>query len=102
MVKISRIENIQDETGNCPECGGNAKWRSPFYVCEVCGLALRRHEYERMHAAAKEKIWEARESSVYEDPDKKDKKRREYLDWFLSKKNYKNYKCGSYKDKIKY
>lgn len=67
----------------CPECGGPAKWRSPFYVCEVCGLALRRHEYERMHNLNKDRLFEARETP---DVDEKQKRRKAYLDWWNSSK----------------
>ncbi|MHA2244940.1 MAG: hypothetical protein ACXADY_08210 [Candidatus Hodarchaeales archaeon] len=67
----------------CPECGGKSKWNPPFYVCSVCGLALRRAEYERMVYKQKETLWEAQRE---EDIDKKRKKNRDYLDWYLGKK----------------
>lgn len=68
----------------CPECGGKSKWTPPFYVCSVCGLALRRQEYERMVYKQKETLWEAQQQ--IEDIDKKRKKNRDYLDWYLGKK----------------
>ena len=69
----------------CPECGGLAKWRSPFYVCTVCGLALRRREYERMHDNQKSVLYKA-QIDDHESGDKKRRKEREYLDWFLGSK----------------
>ena len=70
---------------SCPECGGKAKWEPPFYVCSVCGLALRRQEYQRLVDKQKETLREAQveQSESY---DKKRKKNREYLDWYLGKK----------------
>ncbi len=69
----------------CPECGGISKWNPPFYVCSVCGLALRRQEYERMVDKQKEALWEAQEEQN-EGTDKKRKRNREYLDWYLGSK----------------
>ncbi len=69
----------------CPECGGISKWNPPFYVCSVCGLALRRQEYERMVDKQKEALWEAQEEQS-EGTDKKRKRNREYLDWYLGSK----------------
>ena len=69
----------------CPECGGKAKWNSPFYVCTVCGLALRRREYERMHDKQKAALYNAQITET-EESDKKRRKEKEYLDWFLGKK----------------
>ena len=68
----------------CPECGGISKWNPPFYVCSVCGLALRRQEYERLVDKQKEALWEAQQQS--EEMDKKRKRNKDYLDWYLGKK----------------
>lgn len=74
----------------CPECGGLAKWRSPFYVCTVCGLALRRREYERMHDSQRTMVLEAQVDEARDEEaaafGKKRKKQKDYLDWYLGKK----------------
>lgn len=70
----------------CPECSGEAKWQSPFYVCTVCGLALRRREYERMHHRQKTALWEAQQDDQEDEHEKKRKKHKEYEDWFLGSK----------------
>ncbi len=51
----------------------------------MCGLALRRREYERMHDKQKEVVYDAQITRDEED-NKKRRKEREYLDWFLGKK----------------
>ena len=70
----------------CPECGGKAKWQSPFYVCTICGLALRRREYERMHDQQKDILVEAQIDRAEEEFGRKRKRNREYLDWYLGSK----------------
>ena len=40
MFKISRIENIKDETGKCPECGGKVIVNSFEIICKECGLVI--------------------------------------------------------------
>ncbi|MHA2223783.1 MAG: hypothetical protein ACXAC8_01045 [Candidatus Hodarchaeales archaeon] len=78
----------------CPECGGKAKWESPFYVCSVCGLALRRREYEREHDRVRNQVLKAQADTSQEDKNQdqnqdfihKRKRNREYLDWFLGSK----------------
>ncbi|MFX1515843.1 MAG: hypothetical protein ACFFC6_05995 [Promethearchaeota archaeon] len=70
----------------CPECGGISKWNPPFYVCSVCGLALRRQEYERMVQQQKEALLEAQYEEGLGEQDKKRKRNREYLDWYLGSK----------------
>ena len=70
----------------CPECGGKAKWQSPFYVCTVCGLALRRQEYERMQFRQKTELWEAQLDEEENEFSKKRKRHKEYEDWFLGSK----------------
>jgi len=63
----------------CPECGGELKFdRSRYmYVCRACGLSLTRQEYDRAREARAEPIEEA---------DERERLRREYLKWWLSKK----------------
>jgi hypothetical protein len=73
------------KVARCPECGGLAKWQSPFYVCTVCGLALRRREYERMVDRQKQALYDAQIDKV-EEEDKKRKRNRDYLDWYLGSK----------------
>ena len=70
---------------SCPECGGKAKWEPPFYVCGVCGLALRRQEYQRLVDKQKEALFQAQVEQS-ESHDKKRKRNRDYLDWYLGKK----------------
>lgn len=74
-----------NQLARCPECGGLAKWQPPFYVCTVCGLSLRRREYERMTDRQKKALYEA-QIDKFEEEDKKRKRNREYLDWFLGSK----------------
>ncbi len=83
---IVSIENEVKIIAKCPECGGLAKWRSPFYVCTVCGLALSRRDYERMHDKQKSVLYDA-QLEEHENLDKKRKKEREYLDWYLGSKD---------------
>lgn len=63
----------------CPECGGELKFdRSRYmYVCRACGLSLTRQEYDRAREAGAEPMEEA---------DERERLRREYLKWWLSKK----------------
>ncbi len=70
----------------CPECGGVAKWQSPFYVCTVCGLALRRREYERYHDRLKEQLIEAQIDKEEEEFKKRSRRHKDYEDWFLGSK----------------
>ena len=65
---------------NCPECGGQARWRSPFYVCEICGLSLRRHELERAQNKLEDEVWDARFGG--EQIDDREKRKREYEQWY--------------------
>ncbi|MFX0051146.1 MAG: hypothetical protein ACFE8U_07630 [Candidatus Hermodarchaeota archaeon] len=74
-----------NKLAKCPECGGLAKWESPFYVCTVCGLALRRREYERLRDRQKADLYEA-QIDQFEEENKKRKRNREYLDWYLGSK----------------
>jgi len=64
----------------CPECGGEMFYisRLKHYVCRSCGLTLTLQEIIEL----REKTKENRES----DEDEKRKARKEYLQWWLSKK----------------
>jgi len=64
---------------SCPDCGGEMKWKNPFYVCQICGLALRKHEYQRYRQKKEEETWEMRYGE-----DEEEKKKEEYEKWFLS------------------
>ena len=69
----------------CPECSGKMSWKSPFYVCKVCGLSLRRHELERAQDKLEDEIWDARYGEERDDRSKK--RQKEYLDWYLKSKD---------------
>jgi hypothetical protein len=64
----------------CPECGGNMRYISltKRYVCKSCGLTLTYQELIEMRDRLK-----ARAEPEYE---VKKKLRKEYLQWWLSKK----------------
>jgi hypothetical protein len=49
-------------------------------------LALRRQEYERMVQKQKEALLEAQYEEGLGEQDKKRKRNREYLDWYLGSK----------------
>jgi DNA-directed RNA polymerase subunit M/transcription elongation factor TFIIS len=64
----------------CPECGGEMLYisRMKHYVCRSCGLSLTHQE-----------LFEIREKSLehYEqDEEERKRMRKEYLQWWLSKK----------------
>ena len=64
----------------CPECGGEMKFdrRQNMYVCLECGLAMTRHElYQSREQLMKEIYGEERNKNDY---------KKEYLKWWLSKK----------------
>lgn len=63
---------------SCPDCGAEMKWRNPFYVCTICGLALRKHEYERYKQKKEDETFQAR----YDEEDDS-KKQKDYLKWFI-------------------
>ncbi|MFQ5979733.1 MAG: hypothetical protein ACE5OZ_16510 [Candidatus Heimdallarchaeota archaeon] len=65
----------------CPDCNGKMKWLTPFYVCQRCGLSLRRHELERMQDKIRDDLWDARYG---QNEDEKSKRRREMVEWYLS------------------
>ncbi len=66
----------------CPECAGTMKYdpRSGNQVCQRCGLAVSRAELDR--------LWDEQRSSFREEDEEREKsqRRRDYLDWWLGKK----------------
>jgi len=64
----------------CPECGGEMRYEiaTKHNVCKSCGLSVTHQEH-----------WELREKNRpnMETPEeKRNKQRKEYLKWWLSKK----------------
>ena len=68
----------------CPECAGPMKYALYRYTCKRCGLSLTRIELDDL----KEKL---RDQVKYEKTKdfEKEKRRKEYLDWYLSSKDEK-------------
>ena len=64
----------------CPECGGEMGYdaRIRRYICKSCGLSLTSQELMEL----KDKF---RPEST--DEDERKKKRKEYLDWWFSRKD---------------
>jgi DNA-directed RNA polymerase subunit M/transcription elongation factor TFIIS len=64
----------------CPECGGEMLYTSATkrYVCKSCGLSLTPQELMEMREQARDRA----------PPEEEEKKRvrKEYLQWWLSKK----------------
>jgi hypothetical protein len=48
-------------------------------VCTICGLSLRRHEFERAQDSLDDQVWEVRYG---EKDDDRAKRRREYETWW--------------------
>jgi ribosomal protein L37AE/L43A len=64
----------------CPECGGEMHYAiaTKHYICKSCGLSVTQQE-----------LWELREKlrpKTETDEDERQKHRKEYLKWWLSKK----------------
>jgi anaerobic ribonucleoside-triphosphate reductase len=64
----------------CPECGGEMQYAitTKHYTCKSCGLSVTQQE-----------LWELREKlrpKTETDEDERQKERKEYLKWWLSKK----------------
>ncbi|MCG3222669.1 MAG: hypothetical protein H7641_14915 [Candidatus Heimdallarchaeota archaeon] len=69
----------------CQDCGGEVKWKPPFYVCLDCGLSFRRGEFEQVKKTIKEEFKEEMGESD-EEIDRKDRRRkRDYHDWLMKK-----------------
>jgi len=64
----------------CPECGGEMQYAiaTKHYICKSCGLSVTQQE-----------LWELREKlrpKTETDEDERQRERKEYLKWWLSKK----------------
>jgi tRNA(Ile2) C34 agmatinyltransferase TiaS len=64
----------------CPECGGDMQYAiaTKHYICKSCGLSVTQQE-----------LWELREKlrpNFETAEDERQKERKEYLKWWLSKK----------------
>ncbi len=64
----------------CPECGGELRYdpASKHYICKSCGLSLSYQELMEL----KDKYQPDTES----EDDRRKKRRKEYLDWWFSKR----------------
>ncbi len=71
----------------CPDCGGEMKWRPPFYVCQECGLSFRRGEVERMRKKIKDEFRQAIGESDQEKERKERKKKSDYYKWLMKKED---------------
>jgi transposase-like protein len=65
----------------CPECGGEMRYDSMLkrYICKSCGLSVTYEELSEM----RDRVRDRPDS----DEDEKKKRRKEYLDWWFSKKS---------------
>jgi len=63
----------------CPECGGEMQYiiATKHYVCKSCGLSVTRQELMELREKLRPPI---------EVEDEREKRRKEYLKWWLSKK----------------
>ncbi|MHA1860874.1 MAG: hypothetical protein ACTSVM_01060 [Candidatus Ranarchaeia archaeon] len=66
---------------SCPECAGNMKFDPSVrcYVCQRCGLALTRDELDKAREKFRGQLYDR---SI----DEADRRKREYLDWWLKEK----------------
>lgn len=64
----------------CPECGGELRYDSSSrrYICKSCGLSLSYQELMEL----KDKL----QPDIENEDDKRRKRRKEYLDWWFSKR----------------
>ncbi|MEM3785039.1 MAG: hypothetical protein QW667_04750 [Candidatus Bathyarchaeia archaeon] len=64
----------------CPECGGEMQYiiATKHYVCKSCGLSVTQQELMEL----REKLRPTFET----EEDEREKRRKEYLKWWLSKK----------------
>jgi tRNA(Ile2) C34 agmatinyltransferase TiaS len=64
----------------CPECGGEMQYiiSTKHYVCKSCGLSLTKQELIELKIALR--------PDFETEAERKQKKRKEYLKWWLSKK----------------
>jgi len=63
-------------TARCPECGGDFRYdrQAQRYICRDCGLTMTREEFNESYKRKTEKT------------DERNSSRRDYLKWWLSKK----------------
>ncbi|MGQ9530224.1 MAG: hypothetical protein ACUVQX_02770 [Candidatus Bathycorpusculaceae bacterium] len=63
----------------CPECGGEMQYilATKHYVCKSCGLSVTQQELMELREKLRPTI---------ETEDEQEKRRKEYLKWWLSKK----------------
>ncbi|HDD69825.1 hypothetical protein CW707_05425 [Candidatus Bathyarchaeota archaeon] len=63
----------------CPECGGEMQYiiATKHYVCKSCGLSVTRQELMELREKLRPSI---------EVEDEREKRRKEYLKWWFSKK----------------
>jgi tRNA(Ile2) C34 agmatinyltransferase TiaS len=64
----------------CPECGGEMQYivSTKHYVCKSCGLSLTKQELIELKIALR--------PDFESETERKQKERKEYLKWWLSKK----------------
>lgn len=64
----------------CPECGGEMQYMiaTKHYVCKSCGLSVTQQELIEL----REKL----RPSFEKEEDEQEKRRKEYLKWWLTKK----------------
>ena len=64
----------------CPECGGEMHYAiaTKHYICKSCGLSVTQQELMEL----RDKLRPSEETAEEE----KDRQRKEYLKWWLSKK----------------
>ena len=64
----------------CPECGGEMQYMigTKHYVCKSCGLSVTQQELDELR--------EKNRPNGYSDETEQEKRKKEYLKWWLSKK----------------
>jgi tRNA(Ile2) C34 agmatinyltransferase TiaS len=64
----------------CPECGGEMQYMiaTKHYVCKSCGLSVTHQELMEL----REKL----RPNVESEEEERQKRKKEYLKWYLSKK----------------
>lgn len=61
----------------CPECGGNLKLTRGMLICLKCGLTFKRYELKELMDRLKSSIT---------DENNEERRKKEYLKWWLSNK----------------
>lgn len=64
----------------CPECGGEMQYMiaTKHYVCKSCGLSVTQQELVELR--------EKNRPEIDSDESEQEKRKKEYLKWWLSKK----------------